>query len=117
MNSFLIKKIDAFINKQFVRIGSRAEAEKYGIRGLPPEQQKVPGLPKLPKTSKPPKTGLLPKGYRSRRTGGKLPVEGVIGEVGRQLSPKGRYTSPADIAEDIRESGRLAHKITGIKDK
>ena len=39
----------------------------------------------------------------------------VVGEISTQLTPKGPYGSPSDIASDIKESGSLARRITGIK--
>ena len=118
--NILIKRINDFINKQ-VKFRSAREAAEYGMK-LPKEAYEKPKGPKwgasiLPKTSqvpKQPKT-TLPRGRRTIQPRRKLPVEGVIGEVGHQMSPKGPYRSVADITEDIGEAGRLARKITRIK--
>jgi len=37
-----------------------------------------------------------------------------INEVATQLTPKGRYRTVGDIAEDFRESQRLGRKLTGL---
>ena len=102
--NILIKQIDNFMEKR-IRFDSLAEARQYGIKGLPREEPKIP---KVPKTSKQPKT-TAPKRPRPKRT----PI-GITGEVARQLTPKGPYRTAEDVAEDIRESQRLARKISRI---
>ena len=39
----------------------------------------------------------------------------IFPEIGRQLTPLGPYRAVSDVARDVRESERLARKITGIK--
>lgn len=114
----LISKIDNFIIKQ-IKFRSPKEAEQYGVR-LPKEAYEKPkgskwGTQTMPKTSKLPKQpgAQFPKSHRPRKP--KIPGEGVIEEVGRQLTPLGPYRSPGAVAGDIKESERLARKITGVK--
>jgi len=72
-------------------------------------------MPKTPTTSIPRtrfgRTGV-PRTSRTFRPEAKFGE--VISEVGRQLTPKGPYRSPYDIASDITESQRMAKKITGF---
>jgi len=115
----LSKRIDLFILKTAVRFKNRAEAEDYGAK-LPPEDvgpkwthgdqkprlgQPKPNIPKLPK---------LPK-----RESGKIGTPSTFfEEVAHQLTPKGPgYHAPEEIASDIKESKRLAGKITSIGKK
>jgi hypothetical protein len=130
--SALTDRINKFIISKQIKIGSRAEAEAYGIK-LPPdfdsgtskwegdktqEQQhaqatgerpdigyKAPKTPKVPKVKAPiqPKTGMH---YQ------KVPGT-AIDEVAHQLTPKGPgYHSPEEIASDVRESQRLGHNFS-----
>jgi hypothetical protein len=107
MMNELIIKIDNFIEKQ-VKFRSPSEMAQYGVK-LPPESKFEPlhseYKPRQPKSSS--------KVYKPRKP--KIPGEEVIGEVGRQISPKGPYRSPQEIVEDVKEAERLARKITGIK--
>jgi hypothetical protein len=131
--SDLVKRIDDFIAKQMVRIGSREEAEAYGIK-LPPDFEEgnkpkwegdktqsqqhaqatgerpaqAPKLPKVPK----PKAPKIPKPKKSSATKSGVHYQRVpnaaLDEVAHQLTPKGPgYHSIEDIASDVRESQRL----------
>ena len=116
----LIKKINNFINKQ-VKLRNISELGAYGIKAPKEVYEKLTG-PKWggPSKTAQPKVPKLPKqrltGFQGRRQRRKplINPEGIIGEVGAQLTPKGPYRSASDIAQDISESKRLAGKITGI---
>ena len=70
--------------------------------------------PKVPIAPRRQLTGF--QGKRQRRTPRRrFNPEGFIGEVGTQLTPKGPYGSASDIASDVKESERLAGKITGTE--
>lgn len=88
-----------------IRFKNRAEAESYGIK-LPPEPDK-PKIPKTPAVKKPSQP-RVPKSAAGDKVGK------VIGEVGRQLTPKGPYRAPEDISQDIQEARRIARGIRGM---
>jgi hypothetical protein len=140
--SDLVKRIDDFIAKQMVRIGSKEEAEAYGIK-LPPDfeeankpkwegdktqsQQHAQATGERPDIGyKPPKTPKVkaPKAPTQPKTGmhyQRVPST-ALDEAAHQLTPKGPgYHSPEEIASDVRESQRLGHsfanKVHGIGNK
>jgi len=78
------------------------------------EKQQLPSIPKL-KVPKQQLTGFQGKRQRRKPRRRAFNPGDIIGEIGTQLTPKGPYGSPSDIASDVRESGELARKITGIK--
>jgi hypothetical protein len=136
--SDLVNRIDNFIKQ--VKFESREEAEKYGIK-LPPEDkgpkwegdttqpqqhaqatgERPPAVDKVPKTKLPkikhprakkPKP-VIPSKYHYQR----IPVTAGE-EVAAQLTPKGPgYHSIEDVAQDVKESRRLANRLTGKRDK
>jgi len=77
-------------------------------------EKKLSSLPKL-SVPKQQLTGFQGKRQRRRPQRRSFKPGDVIGEIGTQLTPKGPYGSASDIASDVRESGELARKITGIK--
>jgi len=115
----LINRINNFIDKA-VKFGSAKEAAQYGVK-LPPSAYEKPTGPKWggpsktaqPKAPKQQLTGF--QGRRQRRRPKRtISPEGIVGEVGAQLTPKGPYRAMSDVTQDIGESARLARKITGI---
>jgi hypothetical protein len=115
--SDLIKRINKFsekLEKAKIHV-TQEEAERMGIKAPqspPDEKKKVIKKPKQNKIVAP----KIPKTYTPMRTRRSILTHPrTMGEeVAGQLSPKGRYTSPADIAQDVNESKRLARRITGF---
>ena len=141
--SELSDRINNFIAKQ-IKVGSRAEAEAYGIK-LPPEEEgtkwqgdttqaqphaqatgekvdigyrptKTPKVPKVPKAKTPKATPShkVPKNP-FRTSHYQVVPNGPLAEVAHQLTPKGPgYHSPEDIADDYTEAKRLAGRVKNI---
>jgi len=92
-----------------VRVGSREEAEAYGIK-LPPEKVEQKPAPIIAPKSK--KKISNPPLKTDEKLKPKKKMPDVIQEIGRGISPKGPgYRSPEDIAADIEESKRVSGKI------
>ena len=112
----LSERIYNFISKQ-IRFENLDEATKAKVKAAHPQEfaekkpqasprpavprefQKPAPMKKRPSTAS--KKKLEPKDRTSR----------TIEEVGRQLSPKGHYRSPEDIAADVAEAQRASRGV------
>jgi hypothetical protein len=141
--SDLVNRINKFLEKQ-MKVDSIEEAKKYGINISPEAEasfktpkwqgdktqpqmhaqatgESAPVADKVPKTKLPkikhsrakkPKP-VIPSKYHYQR----IPVTAGE-EVAAQLTPKGPgYHSIEDVAQDVKESRRLANRLAGKKDK
>jgi hypothetical protein len=87
--SDLTDRINHFIEKQKVHM-THEEAQRLGFE--------KPKQPKTPKTPKDPKDINAIKEPRN-----KINPASVVSTIGRELSPRGPYQSPQDIAQDVNQ--------------
>jgi hypothetical protein len=107
--SELIDRINAFISKRIhvtedeaERMGIHTAKPKSTVRDIPVEKP----TPKVKPVVRKPIVSSSPRSILTRPTT-------LTDEVAGQLTPKGKYTTAADIAQDVRDSKRLAHRIVG----
>lgn len=115
-NKSLVERIDAFIDKQF-RWEDLSPEQREQMKRKYPEVEPFVKPSKVPEAepSKIPKIKQLrqPKLVREKEPRME-PKLGIIGEIGRQLTPKSPYRSPSDIVEDVSEAKRIGRKVGAL---